>query len=131
MGGFGPGSTGTQAGSVQLVIEENGTLKNVATLSMAEVIKENNTLFVKFEKKGNLYTAYCSTDGEKFTTIGSVQILLMNTKAVMIVCDGVADTRFRGPQGMPERPGAQTTEQDKSPFEVSFDYFRISNSGRK
>jgi len=131
MGGFGPGSTGTQAGSVQLVIEENGTLKNVATLSMAEVIKENNTLFVKFEKKGNLYTAYCSTDGEKFTTIGSVQILLMNTKAGMIVCDGVADTRFRGPQGMPERPGAQTTEQDKSPFEVSFDYFRISNSGRK
>jgi len=129
--GMGPAATGTQAGAVQLVIEENGTLKNVATLSMAGVIKDNNTLFVKFEKKGNLYTAYCSTDGEKFSTIGSVKVLLMNTKAGLIACDGVADTRFRGPQGMPERQGAQMSAQDKSPFEVSYDYFRISNSGRK
>jgi len=32
---------------------------------------------------------------------------------------------------MPGRQVAPAPEQDKSPFEVMFDYFRISNSGLK
>jgi len=71
-GGFGGGAPSVQAGSMQLVIEEAGSQKNAATLNMSDIIKENNTIFVKFEKKGDTYTAYCSADGKKYKTIGSL-----------------------------------------------------------
>ena len=131
MGGFGFGAPGSQPGSMQLVIEENGYQKNVATLSMADIIKENNTLFVKFEKKGILYTGYISADGKRFTALGTAKILLSDIKAGIIVCDGVSDTGFRGPQAMPGRQGTQLPEPDTSDFKVSYDYFRIANSGLK
>jgi len=127
-GGIGGGT----AGSMQLVIEENGNPKTVATLSLTDIIKENNVLVVRFEKEGDLYTAYCSADGKKFTTIGSARILLSEIKVGMIVCEGVADASLRGgAQGMLGRQVTQIPEQDIRPFEVMFDYFRITNSGLK
>ena len=125
-----PGA-GVQAGNMQLVVEENGYQKNATTLSMTGVIKDDNTLFVKFEKKANQYTASVSADGKKYTTVGSAKVLLTNIKAGLIVCEGAADPRARGFQGMPGRPGQQAAEPDKTPFEVMYDYFRITNSGLK
>ena len=125
-----PGA-GVQAGNMQLVVEENGYQKNATTLSMTGVIKDDNTLFVKFEKKANQYTASVSADGKKYTTVGSAKVVLTNIKAGLIVCEGAADPRARGFQGMPGRPGQQVAEPDKTPFEVMYDYFRITNSGLK
>jgi hypothetical protein len=123
-----PGA-GAQAGTMQLIVEENGYQKSTASLSMGDIIKADNTLFVKFEKKGDQYTASVSPDGKKYTTIGSVKVLLTNIKAGLIVCEGVVDPRMRAFGG--GRPGQAAPEPDKTPFEVMFDYFRINNSGLK
>ena len=111
---------------MEVVIESDGYQKSVAMLSMAEIIKDDNTLVLKLEKKGSLYSASCSSDGKNFKTIGTADILLMNVKAGMIVCDGVAPARMGGFPGM-----EQQTNQPQIPFEVAFDYFHIVNKGLK
>jgi beta-glucosidase len=130
--GFGRGygrPDGTQSGSVLLVTEENGNQKNAAVLSMTDIIKDNNTLYLRFEKKGDLYTASCSPDGKNFKNVGSASVLLKDIKAGILVCDGVADARFSRFMNMPGRPQQQTEPQ--APFEVSYDYFHITNKGLK
>jgi len=124
-GMFGPGGTGVQSGSVDIVIEKDGYQKSGATLSMADIIKDDNTLVLKLEKKGSLYSVACSSDGKNFTTIGTADIILKDVKAGMIVCDGVAPARGGFP-GM-----EQPTNQPQTPFEVAFDYFHIVNKGLK
>ncbi len=130
MGGFGgpggPGGTGTQPGSVELVIEKDGYQSSAAILSMADIIKENNTLILKLEKKGTLYTASCSSDGKNFKAIGTADVLLRDLKAGMIVCDGVSPARMGNFPGM-----QQQTSQPETPFEVAYDYFHIVNKGSK
>jgi beta-glucosidase-like glycosyl hydrolase len=123
---FGAAETGIQPGAVEIVIENDGYQKSVALLSMADIIKDDNTLVLKLEKKGSLYTASCSSDGKNFKTIGTADILLMDVKAGMIVCDGVAPARMGGFPGM-----NQQTNQPQTPFEVAFDYFHITNKGLK
>jgi beta-glucosidase len=125
--GFGgPGGTGVQPGSVDIVIESDGYEKSAATLSLQDIIKDDNTLVLKLEKKGSLYTASCSSDGKNFKTIGSEDIILNNVKAGLIVCDGVAPARMGNFPGM-----QQQTNQPETPFEVAFDYFHIVNKGLK
>ena len=124
-GMFGPGGTGVQSGSVDMVIEKDGYQKSGATLSMADIIKDDNTLVLKLEKKGSLYSVSCSSDGKNFTTIGTADIILKDVKAGMIVCDGIAPARGGFP-GM-----EQPTNQPQTPFEVAFDYFHIVNKGLK
>jgi beta-glucosidase-like glycosyl hydrolase len=124
-GMFGPGGTGVQSGTVDMVIEKDGYQKSGATLSMADIIKDDNTLVLKLEKKGSLYSASCSSDDKNFTTIGTADIILKDVKAGMIVCDGVAPARGGFP-GM-----EQPTNQPQPPFEVAFDYFHIVNKGLK
>jgi len=126
-GGF--GGRGAQSGSMLLVTEENGYQKNAATLGMADIIQDNNTLFLKFEKKGSLYTASCSSDGRNYNTIGSVEIMLKDIKAGIIVCDGVPDARFARFMNMPGMP--QQQRETETPFEVTYDYFHIKNKGLK
>jgi len=112
-----------------LVKEENGNQVTAATLSMADIIKDNNTLFLKFEKKGSLYTASCSSDGKNFKTIGSADIMFKDIKAGIMVCDGVPDpriARFTDMLGM-----SQQQKEPEKPFEVSYDYFHITNNGLK
>jgi beta-glucosidase len=126
-GGF--GGPGAQSGSLLLVTEETGYQKNVATLSMADIIKENNTLILKLDKKGSVYTASCSSDGKNFKAVGSAEIMLKDIKAGIMVCDGVPDprfARFRDMPGMPQQQG-----EPETPFEVSYDYFHITNKGLK
>jgi beta-glucosidase len=128
MGGFGgfggPGSAGIQPGSVELVIEKDGYQTSTATLSMADIIKDNNTLVLKLDKKGTIFTASCSSDGKNFKAVGTADILLKDVKAGMIACDGVAPARMGNFPGM-----QQQTSQPETPFEVSYDYFHIKNTG--
>jgi beta-glucosidase len=122
----GAGGTGVQPGSVELVIEKNGNQSSAATLSMADIIKDDNTLILKLEKKGSLYTASCSSDGKNFKTVGTADIMLKDVKAGMITCNGVAAT------GTGNFPGAQQqTAQPETPFEVAYDYFHIISKGLK
>lgn len=122
-GGFG----GQSPGSMLLVTEENGYQKNAATLSMADIITDSNTLFLKLEKQGSLYTASCSSDGRNYRTIGSAEILLKDIRAGVVVCDGVPDARFARFMNMPGMQ--QQRREPETPFEVSYDYFRIRNRG--
>lgn len=126
-GGF--GGFGGQSGSMLIVVEENGYTSTPASLSMADIIKDDNTLYIRFEKKGNRYTASCSVDGKKYTTIGSAETMLKDVKAGMIVCDGVPIQAGRM-GNFPQMPGTQQQTQ-QTPFEVSYDYFRITNKGVK
>jgi regulation of enolase protein 1 (concanavalin A-like superfamily) len=123
----GPGATGVQTGSVELLIEKDGYQSSAAILSMAEIIKENNTLIFRLEKKGSLYTAFCSSDGKNFAKIGTADIMLKDVKAGMIVCNGSDEGR----SAFARMPGIQTPEPVQGDFEVSYDYFRITNSGLK
>jgi hypothetical protein len=96
---------------------------------MAEIIKDDNTLVLKLEKNGSLYTASCSSDGKNYKTIGTADILLKDIKAGMITCDGVPPVPRRGGnQGMGMQ---QQAPQPETPFEVAYDYFHIVNKGLK
>ncbi len=125
-GGFGPGA---QSGSLLLVTEENGYQKNAAFLSMANIIKDNNTLILKLDKKGSIYTASCSLDGKSYKAVGTADIMLKDIKAGIMVCDGVPDPRFARFLDMPGMP--QQPREPETPFEVSYDYFHITNKGVK
>ena len=125
----GPGATGAQPGAVELMIEKDGYQSSVATLSMAGIIKDDNTLILKLEKIGSSYTGSCSSDGKNFKTIGTANILLKDIKAGMITCDGVPPVSRRGGnQGMGMQ---QQSTQPETPFEVAYDYFHIVNKGLK
>ena len=126
MGGFGgPASAGIQPGSVEVVIEKDGYQRSAATLSMADIIKDNNTLVLRLEKISNIFTASCSSDGKNFKTVGTADILLKDIKAGIIACDGVAPARMGNFPGMQQQQPAQP----ETPFEVAYDYFHISNKG--
>jgi beta-glucosidase len=125
-GGFGFGrssSPGEQPGSVELIVESYGNQKSTKTLNMDGIIKDNNTLILKLEKRGSQYIASCSSDGEKFEMAGTADIALKDVKAGMIACKGVIPARMSY-----FRRFMQQNEPD-TPFEVEFDYFHITNSG--
>jgi beta-glucosidase len=117
------------SGSMLLVTEEDGYQNNAAMLSLADIIKDNNTLFLKFEKKGPLYTAYVSSDGRNYQTVGSAEIMLQNVKAGIMVCEGAPDPRFARFMNMPGM--TQQQREPEAPFELSCDYFHIKNKGLK
>jgi len=125
-GFFGRGDAGDQPGAVELVVEKDGYQTSAAMLSMADIIKDDNTLILKLDKKGTLYTASCSVDGKSFSTIGTTDIMLKDVKAGMIACDGVLPARMGNFPGMQQQTG-----QPETPFEVAYDYFHIVNIGLK
>jgi len=126
--GFGrPGRN--QSGSIFLVAEENGTSKNIATISMTDIIKDDNTLFLKIEKNGDRYSASYSVDGTKFESVGKTNILLKDIQTGILICEGVPDSRMARFLNMQDRTPQQNVPQ--CPFEVSVDYFHIKNNGAK
>lgn len=125
-GGARPTGSVEQPGSVELLIENKGEQKSVATLSLDGVTPDNNTLFLKLEKKGEKYTASYSSDGKSFIPVGNASMVLKDIQAGLIVCEGVVPARMGGfsrnaPQG----------NQEIVPLVVAFDYFKITNSGLK
>jgi hypothetical protein len=114
-------------GVLDMIVEKNGYYFSIAGSRNNDVITDNNySLIMKFERKGGTFSGSYSRDGKTFNKIGTVDIVLRNAQAGLIVCNGsdVGRSTMRF-------PGMQTSEQDQSDFSVIFDYFRITNSGLK
>ena len=117
---------GVQPGTIDLVMEENGIAKSLATFNLQNEIIGDNALNLKLEKKGSIYTAYYSLDGVKYELLGTANLLLKDIRAGLIVCDGTVAQYMKSTfwfDSDATKPG--------TPFDVSFDYFRIKNSGLK
>ena len=119
-------STGTQVqpGTIDLIIEENGITKSMASFDLRNEITGTNALILKLEKKGSIYTALYSLDGQKFETLGTADILLKDIRAGLIVCDGVITQNMKSTFWF-----NPDTTKPETPFDVAFDYFHIINSG--
>lgn len=114
----------TQPGTIDLIMEENDITKSMGSFNLREEITGDNPIYLKLEKKGSRYTAYYSLDGQDFKTLGTAGILLKDIKAGLVVCDGIVTQNMKSTFYF----NSDTTKPD-TPFEVSFDYFRIENSG--
>ncbi len=119
------GEPQVQPGTIDLMMEENGIAKSMASFNLRKEITDD-ALILKLEKKGSVYTAFYSLDGEKFETLGTADILLKDIKAGLIACDGVITQYMKSTFWF----NSDTTKSD-TPFDVSFDYFHITNSGLK
>jgi hypothetical protein len=112
-----------QPGTIDLVMEENDISKSLASFKLKEPVTGNNDLILKLTKKGSLYTAYYSVDnGEHFEKLGTAELLLKDIKAGLMVADGTIANYMKSTFWF----DSDTTKPD-SPFDVSFDYFRIYN----
>ncbi len=112
-----------QAGTIDLVVEENGIAKSVASFNLNEAISANNALILKLEKKGNTYTAYYAVKDGAFVKLGVASGMLRDIKAGIIACDGVIIQSMKNTFWFDP-----DTTKPASPFDVSFDYFRINNN---
>jgi beta-glucosidase len=117
---------GAQPGTVDFLIEENGIAKSVASANLSKEIVGDNSLILKLEKKGSKYTAYYSTGGEAFKLLGSDQTLLKDIKVGLIACDGIITQSMTSTYYFDS-----STNKPDTKFDVSFDYFHVTNSGLK
>ena len=118
--------TGVQPGTIDLIIEENGIAKSMATFNLRKAVTDSNALILKLEKYGCIYTAYYSLDGNKFDKLGTANLLLKDIRAGLLVCDGVIIQSMKSTFWFDP-----DTTKPGTPFEVAFDYFHITNSGLK
>jgi hypothetical protein len=116
-----------QPGSVELMVEAAGQQKTAVTLNMEGIITPANTLVLRLVKKGDLYTAYASADGKKFREVGTANAVLTDIRAGVMACEGVMPAMMRG--FMRNAPQGDAAQQ--APFVVSFDSFKITNTGLK
>lgn len=105
--------------SIQLTSEENGFAKTTVNTNTEGV--ENNVVWLRLQKSGDVYTAFYSADGKKFVEAGKLEIGLKDIQAGVIACDGALPAAFNG-----FRRGAMP-QADPKPMTASFDYFRISS----
>jgi hypothetical protein len=118
--------SGPQPGTVDFLIEQNGIAKSVASFNLKNEITGNNELILKLQKKGDKYTAYYSTGGEDFKALGTDEAMLKDIKAGLIACDGIITQSMTSTYYFDS-----DTTKPGTPFNVSFDYFRITNTGLK
>jgi beta-glucosidase len=124
---FGRGSDmQVQPGTIDLIMEENGITKSMASFNLKTTVTDNNALILSLEKRGSIYTACYSLDGIKFEKLGTADMLLKDIKAGLIVCDGVITQNMKSTFWFDS-----DTTKPETPFDVSFDYFRIENNGLK
>jgi hypothetical protein len=107
-------------------MEENGIAKSAGSFNLKSEITGSNSLILKLEKKGGIYTAYYSLDGTKYEKLGTGEALLKDIKAGLIVCDGIITQSMTSTYYFDS-----STNKPATPFDISFDYFRITNSGLK
>ncbi len=117
---------GEQPGSVELLVEVGGEQLSSVQMSMDSIIQSDNILILKLIKKGSSYTAYCSSEGKNFEKVGEADAVLKDVQAGIVVANGELPARMAG-----FRRFMQQGNQPTTPFEVAFDYFKISNSGLK
>ena len=116
------------SGNLQLYVEENGSSKSTVSVNLADAGVKNNTICLKLDKDGSIYTAYYSVDGKTWIQAGQVEVSLKDIQAGVMACQGVMNMRMGG-MGM--RPGgaaaAAPAQQNSVPFRAWFDWFRIKN----
>ena len=124
-GGMQQGAAVPAAGSLQLYVEENGASKSTLSVNLAEAGVKDNTIWLKLEKDGSIYTAFYSVNGKNWIQAGQTEIALKDIQAGLIACNGVQNMRM----GM--RPGgaaaAAPAQQNSAPLKAWFDWFRIKN----
>lgn len=118
--------TGVQPGTIDLLVEENDIARSIATIDLKEVITDNNHLYLRLVKEGPIYTGYYSIDGENYSMIGRTDALLSNIKTGIMASDGIITQSMTSTFWF----DSDTTKPD-TPFDVSFDYFKIENFGEK
>lgn len=114
---------GAQPGTIDLVVEENGIAKSMASFNLREELTGDKSLILKLEKKGNIYTGYYSINGGEFVKLGTANGLLKDIKAGLIACDGVIIHSMKNTFWFDS-----DTTKPNTPFDVTFDYFRITNT---
>lgn len=115
---------GVQPGTIDFLFEENGIARSIASVNLREVITGEDRLLLRLAKEGSTYTAYYSVDGINFEKLGASDILLKDIKAGLIACDGIVTQSMTSTFWF----DSDTTKPD-TPFDVSFDYFKIQNRG--
>ncbi len=112
------------AGSLQLYVEENGASKSTASVNLAEAGVKDNTIYLKLEKDGSVYTALYSVNGKEWIQAAQADVTLKDIQAGVIACQGVQN--MRGMRGG-AAPAAAQAQQPAAPFKAWFDWFRIKN----
>ena len=120
-----PGA-GPAAGQLQLLVEENGQQKSLASLSLDGIVGADNLLYLRLVKQGDSYTAWYSVDGRKYEKMGTAQAVLKDVRAGVLACEGAMPAMMRGFGG---RGGMQLPAA--APLKVAFDDFKIVSRGRK
>jgi hypothetical protein len=77
----GRGPASAQVGTIDLIVEENGIAKSVASFNLPQEITGNNALQLKLEKTGNTYTGYYAINGGDFVKLGVANGMLKDIKA--------------------------------------------------
>jgi beta-glucosidase-like glycosyl hydrolase len=116
--------TAPAAGSLQLYVEENGASKSTLSVNLAEAGVKDNTVYLKLEKDGSVYTALYSVNGKNWIQAGQADVALKDIQAGMIACQGVQNMRGMRPGAA---PAAAPAQQQAAPFKACFDWFRIKN----
>jgi len=115
-------------GQLQLMVEENGQQKSVATLPLDGIVGADNVLWLRLEKDGDYYTAWYSVDGKKFEKMGIAQAVLKDVQVGVIACEGEMPMMMRGGGGA-RRGGAPMPQAE--PLKASFSDFKLVSRGRK
>jgi hypothetical protein len=114
------------AGSLQLYVEENGASKSTLSVNLAEAGVKDNTIWLKLEKDGGIYTALYSVDGKSWIQAGQTEIALKDIQAGLIACQGVQNMRM-GMRPGGGAPAAAAAPQQAAPLKAWFDWFHIKN----
>jgi hypothetical protein len=124
-----PGAdAGPSAGQLQLMVEENGQQKSVATLPLDGIVGADNVLWLRLDKQGDTYTAFYSVDGRKFEKMGTAQAVLKDVQVGVIACEGEMPMMMRGGGGA--RRGGMPMPQAE-PLKASFSNFKLVSRGLK
>jgi hypothetical protein len=123
-----PADAGPAAGQLQLLVEENGQQKSLASLSMEGIVGESKVLYLRLVKKGDQFTAFYSVDGKKFEQMGTASAVLKDIQLGLVACEGAAPAMMRGFGG--PRGGGMTLPE-AAPLKVAFDSFVMTSTGLK
>ena len=115
---------GPQPGTIDLLVEENDIARSAASFNLTEMITGDQQLYLRLTKEGAHYTAFYSLDGETYQQLGSTDATLRNIKGGLIACDGIITQSMTSTFWFDS-----DTSKPETPFDVSFDYFHIKNSG--
>ena len=127
MPGFRRGQQQTDApaaGGLQLYVEENGAAKSTLNVNLAGAGVNDNTVWLRLEKDGSIYSAYYSVNGKNWTKAGQAEVILKDIQTGMVCCQGVQNIRGARPGAA---PAAAPAQQQTEPFKAWFDWFRIKN----